>query len=308
MPAITVGLPCYGRPAFLKEALEHLARQSFRDFVVLVHENPSGAEDIRHLVEGFIREGAPFRYHRHPENLGIVGNFMSVLRAVETPFFLWAADDDLRHPDSLAILRGMLVEAPGAHLAACSVEVINSLGASIDRHAGFSRFTTSEVRHEALLRFLDEPEICGKANVIQGLFRTQSLREALVAIGGSFPECWGLDLVVLTAFLARFDMVGTDRILLKKRTNNPRTKPLTKRFPRDYGWPACDFALFRTHVLAAIPDEATRRAAAAILDRRQAHLTTTGAIRRFLLKALGIDSISQAQRARDEDKSNMGWI
>lgn len=301
MPAaITIGLPCYGRPDYLKEALDHLLRQTFRDFEILVHENPSGAEDIREIVEVFTQQGAPIRYHRHPENLGVTGNFLSVLEAANSPFFMWAADDDLRHPESLAVLHGLLETHPDVHLAACSVEVINTLGESIDHHPGFSRFTTGADRDEAVLRFLEEPEICGKANLIYGLFRTTSLREAFAAIGGTFPAGWGLDLVLLAAFLSRFDMVGSDRVLLRKRTNNPRNKPLTKRFPQDFGWPSREYRTFRAQMLAAIPNEGLRKVTADMLDRRQAHLTRGGAIRRLLLKALDLDSGRQSRAGPDE--------
>ena len=51
IPAITIGLPCYGRPAYLKAALDHLLGQTFADFVIHVSENPSGAEDIREIVD-----------------------------------------------------------------------------------------------------------------------------------------------------------------------------------------------------------------------------------------------------------------
>lgn len=289
-PAITIGLPCHGRPEYLRDALEHLSRQTFRDFEILVHENPSGADDIRAIVDGFTEVGVPIRYHRHPENMGVAGNFLSVLKAAESPFFLWAADDDLRHPESLAVLHGLLVAYPDAHLAAGSIEVINSLGESIDHHPDFSRFSTGEDRGEAVLRFLEESEICGKANLIYGLFRTTSLRAAFTAIGGMFPAGWGLDLVLLTAFLSRFGVVGSDRILLRKRTNNARRKPLAKRFPQDFGWPSREFSQFRKQILSAIADPVVVRAAADVLDRRQAHLTRLGAVRRLVMKAVGTDS------------------
>lgn len=300
--AITIGLPCYGRPEYLREALEHLAAQSYRDFEILVHENPSGADDIRVIVDEFSRAGAPIRYKRHPENLGITGNFLSVLEAAESPLFLWAADDDLRHPECLEVLHAMLMANPDAHLASGSVEVINTLGERIDHHPGFSRFSTGEDKAGSVLRFLEESEICGKANLIYGLFRTASLREAFTAIGGRFPTGWGLDLVLLTAFLSRFVVVGNDRVLLRKRTNNARRKPLSKRFPQDFGWPALEFSQFRTHIVAAIADPELARAAAAVLDRRQAHLVRLGAARRLFLKAFGADSAQALTVASGE-----GW-
>lgn len=288
IPAITIGLPCYGRPAFLKAALDHLLGQTFTDFVIHVSENPSGAEDIREIVEGLIAAGAPIRYHRHATNIGVLGNFVSVLEGVQSPFFLWAADDDLRHPESLATLHALLTANPDCALAACSVEVINTEGTTIDHHPGFSRF--SAPAGQGLARFLAEPEIMGKANIIYGLFRTAALRATLEATGGGLPEGWGPDLVFLSAFLSRFGVVGTDRVLLRKRTNNARIKPLSKRFPGDFGWPRREYAGLRARILAAIPDASLRAEAGAVLDARQRHIAGLGGLRRGAMKALGIDA------------------
>lgn len=293
-PAITIGLPCYGRPAFLKEALTHLAQQTFRDFEILVHENPSGAEDIRNIVQGFIQDGAPIRYHRHEVNIGILPNFMSVLTGVQSPLFMWAADDDLRHPEALAVLHAMLVADTGRHLAVSSVEVINTDGASIDHHTGFSRFTGNGDLAQSVLDFLAEPEICGKANLIYGLFRTPALNTAFATLGNALPDGWGPDLILLTAFLARFPIVGTDRVLFRKRTNNARAKPLTKRFPVDFGWPTDEFPELRAKILAAIPDDTTRARAGTLLDERQRHLTGFGGLRRGILKALSLEDSPKA--------------
>lgn len=290
IPAITIGLPCYGRPAFLKQALDHLLSQTFTDFAIHVSENPSGAEDIREIVEGFIAAGAPIHYHRHATNIGVLGNFVSVLEGVTSPFFLWAADDDLRHPESLSTLHALLTANADRALAACSVEVINTEGQTIDHHPGFSRFTSDKDRVRTLLDFLAEPEICGKANIIYGLFRTEALRATLDAIGGVLPAGWGPDLVFLSAFLSRFAVIGTDRVLLRKRTNNARTKPLSKRFPDDFGWPPSEYAVLRARILATIPDMALRVRAAAVLDARQWHIAGLGGLRRGAMKALAIDA------------------
>jgi glycosyltransferase involved in cell wall biosynthesis len=295
IPAITIGLPCYGRPTFLKEALDHLLSQTFTDFEIHVSENPSGAEDIREIVEACQRAGAPIRHHRHATNIGVLRNFVSVLEGVQSPFFLWAADDDLRHPESLAILHALLTANPDRALAACSVEVINIEGQTIDHHPGFSRF--SAPAGQGLASFLTEPEICGKANIIYGLFRTEALRATLATTGGGLPEGWGPDLVFLSAFLSRFGVIGTDRVLLRKRTNNARMKPLAKRFPGDFGWPRREYAGLRARILAALPDTPLRAEAAAVLDTRQRHIAGLGGLRRGAMKALGLDASAPLQPA-----------
>lgn len=288
---VTIGLPCHGRPALMEAALASLLGQSFRDFTLLIHENPSGSDHIRDLVSRVAGDDPRVVFHRHAGNIGITANFLSLVEACRTEFFMWAADDDLRHPEALAEMVAMLDAAPEAALAGFSVEVINLDGETIDFHPGFSRFTDGGDRAASLRRFLTEPELLGKANLAYGLFRAEALRAAFAALGGGFPACWGPDYVLLAALIARFPVVASDRVLIAKRTNKASLAPLSKRYPEDYGCPRRDFPAFAAALHAAMPDEATRRAAAESLEARRGHLRHPLVLmRRMILKALRLDS------------------
>lgn len=295
MTRVTIGLPCYGRPAVFREALTSLLGQSMADFTLLIHENPSDSDLIRETIQAAAGDDPRVRYHRHAENIGIIGNFMSVLDAADTEFFMWAADDDIRHPDTLAALVKLLDSSPEAALAGFSVEVINRPGETIDHHTGFSRFSRQGSRLSALDAFLAEPEILGKANLTYGLFRRAALVQAFEAIGGTFPTCWGPDFVLLAAVIARFPVVATDQILIRKRTNKDHRVPLARRFPMDYGWPKTEFAAHRAAMLAAMPDEAMRDIAMRILDQRHRHLFGVPGLARRALLRLMRQEVSPAQ-------------
>lgn len=289
MPRITIGLPCYGRPAMLARALDSLLDQTERDFVLIIHENPSGSDEISRLVEKRMAIDGRIVYERHAENIGIVGNFMSVLAKAQSEFFLWAADDDTRHPEALSTMLAMMEAEPGAALAGCSVELINPVGETVDWHTGLARLTGAGT--SSLTAFLAEPELLGKANLAYGLFRRQELLATFDAIGGSFPDCWGQDFVLLAAVFARFPVVVTDRILIRKRINVRSNRPLAKRFPQDYGCPEVEFARFREATLMAMPDDRLRALAAEILDGRQKHLSSVLCrVRRGVLRLLRLEA------------------
>ncbi|MCZ8270958.1 MAG: glycosyltransferase family 2 protein [Beijerinckiaceae bacterium] len=286
MSRISIGMPCYGRPAELRNALEHLAAQTCRDFRIILHENPSDSLMIGELVAEFSARGLAIDYLRHPEQIGVIPNFLSVLHAAQTEYFMWAADDDLRHPEAVEILHGILERDPGLSLAASSVEVINLAGATIDWQLGFSRFTTGASTRETTLQFIAEPELGGKANMIYGLFRRAHLLEALDVLGGTFPDCLGQDLVVLAAFLSRFRIAATDRVLLRKRTGSYRTRPLAKRYPADFGFTWSHYRSYLGGIETALRDTGILQDARAILRARMIHLLGFGALRRAILRAL----------------------
>lgn len=279
-------MPCYGRPAELRNALGHLAAQTCRDFRIILHENPSNSTMIAELAAEFSARGLAIDYLRHPEQIGVIPNFLSVLHAAQTEYFMWAADDDLRHPEAVEILHGILERDPGLSLAASSVEVLNLSNQTIDWQLGFSRFSTRSSTKEATLRFLAEPELGGKANMIYGLFRRQHLLNALEIVGGTFPECWGADLVVLAAFLSRFRTAATDRVLLRKRTGSYRTRPLAKRYPADFGFTWSHYRSYLGGIETALRDTGIMQDARVILRARMIHLLGFGALRRAILRAL----------------------
>jgi glycosyltransferase involved in cell wall biosynthesis len=304
-PPVTIGLPCYGRPEVMAQALASLLSQTFRDFTLLIHENPSGSDHIRDLVLRMAGDDPRVVYHRHNANLGITENFLSLLAACRTEYFMWAADDDLRHPKALETLLALMESRPQAALAGFSVEVINTKDETIDFHTGFSRFSTGDDREGGLARFLAEPEIMGKANLFYGLFRAAALRDVFAAFENRFPTCWGPDFVVLAALIARYEVVATDRVLIRKRTNKARASPLAKRFPMDYGCPAGERQAYVEATLAAMPDEMMRDLARAALDHRMRHLASPiSRIRRGILKALRLECAPVTRPATPDGWSN----
>lgn len=299
MTRISIGMPCYGRPAELRNALQHLEQQSFRDFRIILHENPSDSDMIAQICTEFSDRGLVIDYVRHPAQIGVIPNFISVLNSSSSEYFMWAADDDLRHPEALEVFYSQLEQDRDLSLAASSVELINRSGQTIDWQLGFSRFTTGASKKDATLRFLAEPEQLGKANMIYGLFRRDHLLHALEVVGGTFPDVWGQDLVVLAAFLARYEMVATDRVLFKKRTSSDRTRPMAKRYPADFGFNWSQYKGYSEWIRVATQETGIAEEAEHVLRGRLRHLMGLGAVRRAVMRALGCET--GIARPPDED-------
>jgi glycosyltransferase involved in cell wall biosynthesis len=101
VPLLTVVLPTYRRPDFLRRALNSVLQQTFRDLVVLVCDNASGDETPQ-VVSEIAASDPRVRYHLQPVNVGLERNFALGLRLVDTPFFTFLADDDLVLPNGYA--------------------------------------------------------------------------------------------------------------------------------------------------------------------------------------------------------------
>jgi len=120
MVPITIGVPVYNGADLLDECLACLARQTFRDFKVLIFDNAS-TDATGEIARGWAARDARFHYFRQAKNLGAGANFMAALDAADSPWFLWRADDDLCADNYLEVLYRLATSAPGCQLAVGTV-------------------------------------------------------------------------------------------------------------------------------------------------------------------------------------------
>ena len=67
------------------------------DLELVISDNASddGTEEI---CRQFARSDSRVRYHRQPQNIGLVANFNTVLHLARGPYFKWMGDDDWLTP------------------------------------------------------------------------------------------------------------------------------------------------------------------------------------------------------------------
>jgi glycosyltransferase involved in cell wall biosynthesis len=120
MVPITIGVPVYNGADLLDESLACLARQTFRDFKVLMldDESTDGATEI---AKAWAVRDPRFEYRRQPRRVGGLANMRDCLLAADTQWFLWRADDDLSDNNYLEALYTLATRSPGCKLAVSTV-------------------------------------------------------------------------------------------------------------------------------------------------------------------------------------------
>jgi glycosyltransferase involved in cell wall biosynthesis len=97
-PLVTIGMPVFNDIAFIEKSLKSILNQTEKRFVLLISDD--GATDgSAELCLNYAEMDSRITYLRQPKNLGISKNMEFLLSQAKTPFFMWAADDDLWDPN-----------------------------------------------------------------------------------------------------------------------------------------------------------------------------------------------------------------
>lgn len=126
-PVISIGMPVYNGLPHLRDAIESLLNQTFRDFELIISDNASD-DGTEQLCKDFAASDSRIRYIRQPRNLGALRNFAIVREAATCTYFMWAAADDSWRPRFLERCIGEFNRSPDL----ASVNVAPSDAATLD--------------------------------------------------------------------------------------------------------------------------------------------------------------------------------
>lgn len=222
-PLVSIGLPVFNGEGHLREALESLLTQDYRDIEVLISDNGSTDGTGAICLEA-ARNDDRVRYVRLEESLSPIENFNRLVPLGRGAYFMWAAHDDVRERGFVSSLVGALETDPEAILAFSRFDNIDETGRTVRRYAENWRKTFSESRFRQFwaLALADEGAT-QKANHIYGVMR----RTDLLAIGGmahSNVEYSGEDVVTLLRLLSRGRFVVVDEVLFHYRVRSHATR------------------------------------------------------------------------------------
>ncbi|MBT8562123.1 glycosyltransferase family 2 protein [Polynucleobacter paneuropaeus] len=96
-PQVTIGMPVLNGGDGLAQALDSLLGQTFQEFEIIISDNNS-EDSTQEICQRYIDKDSRIKYFRQCKTLSASANFGFSLFKAESPFFMWAADDDYWAP------------------------------------------------------------------------------------------------------------------------------------------------------------------------------------------------------------------
>ena len=174
-PLVSIGLPTRNRAHLLKEALESLLGQTYRNIEYIVSDNAS-TDGTAELLHDYAARDPRIRYIRQDTDINGMENHEFVLRKAQGEYFMWASDDDWWHPRFVETLVDVLEKNPsyGVAMSYYYKHFINR-GEAFTKEV---RHNFTPLTHQQLYR----KYLRGRATPIFffGLYRTRILRQIFI--------------------------------------------------------------------------------------------------------------------------------
>lgn len=214
-PLVSVGIPTYDRSDNLRQVLDCIRGQTYANLEIIVSDNASPGSATDEVVHEAMVQDTRVSFLKQETNQGPRANFRRGLEAAKGEYFMWASDDDLWANGFIESGVRFLEERTAYDAWFAGIVNIDTFGAQVREYPGFSRFTSTDNRARDVYRFVCDPEILGKANLIYSLFRREALQREVRLRG--LGTCWGADMCFNLAFLSRHHIHCDDEVLFYKR-------------------------------------------------------------------------------------------
>ena len=132
-PLISVLMPVRNGGTWLRDAVDSVRDQTFRDFELVIVDDGSD-DDTLHLLERCAGDDARVRVLRQPP-LGIVAALNLGIAAARAPYLARLDADDVARPDRLALQLAFIERHDRVDLVGSAAQVIDASGAVIGRIA-----------------------------------------------------------------------------------------------------------------------------------------------------------------------------
>ncbi len=97
-PLVSVGLPVRNGESTIADVIGSVLGQRYENLELVISDNAS-TDATESVCRELVRADHRIVYHRHPENVGLLNNFIATIRSAQGTYFRWISDSDTLEPD-----------------------------------------------------------------------------------------------------------------------------------------------------------------------------------------------------------------
>lgn len=94
---VSIGMPVYNGEQYLRQALDSLLIQDYKNYEVIISDNAS-TDKTQEICLVYASRDKRIRYYRSDQNRGPTWNFNQVFELSSGEYFMWFSDDDYLNP------------------------------------------------------------------------------------------------------------------------------------------------------------------------------------------------------------------
>ena len=254
---VVICVPCYNESEFIEQTLSSIAKQTYRNFAVLMVDNAS-TDGTPAAIERAVGSDSRFTLHQHVTNIGAAANFNFGLESSASPFFAWVGAHDVLHPDFLNVHVNSLKRNREASVSQSRHAWIDLNGEVIDI---ISDGDMSQGGKDSLDRYFASIKQNRNNIGINSLLRRSYLDDV------RFRAVVGTDRIILSHLAYRGPFVNHDGVLYQRRSYSEKSEDYMTRLA-GRGGAALDWNAFAEACEADLLSLHGQKANAALLRLR----------------------------------------
>ena len=172
-PRVSIGLPVYNGEKFLKNTLDSILSQTFKEFELIISDNAS-TDSTERICRMYMSRDSRIRYYRNESNMGASWNYNRVFALSSGEYFKWAADDDLCAPEMIQRCVDVLDQYPDVVVCHSKTRIIDEHGKILRDDDNVNSNLLSESPRERFIK-----SVCSlvECNAVFGLIRSCILKQ-----------------------------------------------------------------------------------------------------------------------------------
>jgi glycosyltransferase involved in cell wall biosynthesis len=100
---ISICIPTYNGAIYLKECLDSVCQQTFKDFEIIICDDCSTDQTIG-IIDSYLKKDNRIQFYKNEVNLGLVGNWNQCIKKANGEWIKFLFQDDYMEPDCLSRL------------------------------------------------------------------------------------------------------------------------------------------------------------------------------------------------------------